>query len=72
MNPTGRPAIREFGDERPYTASMTPAQAVEALRDRPTVAVAKSSILQIKELHVRCLDHGVPAAMRRPCGPGGG
>lgn len=51
---------------------MTPAQAAAALQGARAVAVAKASIHQIKELHVRCLDHGVPAAMRRPCSAGGG
>lgn len=51
---------------------MTPSQATEALRGRPTVPVIRSSIHSVKELYGTCLSAGIPAAMRRPCVPGGG
>ncbi len=51
---------------------MTPEQAVEVLRNRPTVPVIKASIHRVKELHATCLDYGIAAAMVRPCRRDGG
>ena len=51
---------------------MTPEQAISQLRGRPVVAVTKASIHAVKELHQTCLRNDIPAAMRRPCAPGGG
>jgi hypothetical protein len=51
---------------------MTPEQAGFVLRDRATVPVLKAGIRDVKELHARCLDHGIAAAMVRPCRRDGG
>jgi hypothetical protein len=51
---------------------MTPQQAIESLRGRPTVTVVKAPIRAIKDLHSQCLAAGIPAAMIRPCKDNGG
>ncbi len=45
---------------------MTHEEALAALAGRPTVAVVRSSLRSVKELHTRCLEHDVPATMARP------
>lgn len=50
---------------------MSPEEALEQMRGRPVVTVARASLASVKAMHARCLAHGVAAAMRRPSDPGG-
>lgn len=45
---------------------MTPEQAIQTLQGRRTVPVIEASIRAVKELHARCLSHGIAAAIVRP------
>ncbi|MEL6183445.1 MAG: hypothetical protein AAFU79_02395 [Myxococcota bacterium] len=54
-----------------YTSLVTPEDALEELRGRALVPVARASVDAMKALHADCLRHDVPAALRRPPEPGG-
>jgi hypothetical protein len=51
---------------------MNAEQASQVLLGRQTVPVMQGSIRAVKELHAKCLEAGIPAAMARPCTKGGG
>ncbi len=56
----------------PKLPPMTPEHASHILRGRKTVPVMQASIRAVKELHTKCLEQGIAAAMARPCTKGGG